>query len=113
MSAKAANLISAYLERHVLECRFRLLHAVLISRRGLDESFEYTHPDPYVVACMPGGTLYMRNPPPPLSVCFLDGNYPADAPKVTFNPDMTICKEETGKSAVGSVLVDFTKKSME
>jgi len=36
-----------------------------------------------------------------------------DAPKYTLNPDMTICKAETGKSAVGSVLVDFTKKNME
>lgn len=78
-----------------------------------DELFEYTHPDPYVVAYMPGGTLYMRNPPPPLEVCFPDGNYPADAPKVTFNPDMTVCKPETGKSATGTVLVDFTKKKME
>lgn len=86
---------------------------ISLKQSGLDELFEYTHPDPYVVAYMPGGTLYMRNPPPPLDVCFPDGNLPADAPKVTFNPDMTICKPETGKSAVGSVLVDFSKKNME
>lgn len=30
-----------------------------------------------------------------------------------MNPDMTICRPETGKSAVGSVLVDFGKKNME
>ena len=69
--------------------------------------------DRYCIPYMPGGSLFMRNPPPPLEVCFPDGNYPADAPKVTFNPDMTICKEETGKSAVHTVLVDFTKKNME
>lgn len=80
---------------------------------GEDELFMNTHPDPYTVPYMPGGTLYMRNPPLPLEVCFPDGNYPADAPKVTFNPDMTVCKPETGKSAVGSVLVDFSKKKME
>jgi NADH dehydrogenase (ubiquinone) 1 beta subcomplex subunit 9 len=62
---------------------------------------------------MPGGTLFMRNPPPPLEVCFPDGIYPADAPKVRLNPDMTVSKPETGKSAVFSVLVDFTKKQME
>lgn len=77
------------------------------------ELHEYTHPDPYCVAYMPGGTLFMRNPPIPMEVCFPDGDYPSDAPKITFNPDMTVCKEETGKSYVGSVLVDFTKKNME
>lgn len=55
----------------------------------------------------------MRNPPPPLEICFPDGNYPDDAPKHTLNPDMTICTPETGKSAVGGVLVDFGKKNME
>ncbi len=72
-----------------------------------------THPDPYCVPFMPGGSLFMRNPPPPLEVCFPDGNYPADAPKVLFNPDMSVCKEDTGKNANGTVLVDFTKKNME
>jgi NADH dehydrogenase (ubiquinone) 1 beta subcomplex subunit 9 len=62
---------------------------------------------------MPGGSLFMRNPPPPLEICFPDGNYPADAPKHTLNPDMSVCKPETGKLAVGSVLVDFGKKNME
>lgn len=62
---------------------------------------------------MPGGSLFMRNPPPPLEICFPDGNYPDDAPRYTLNPDMTICKTETGKSAVGGVLVDFGKKNME
>lgn len=87
--------------------------AHLLLQQGQDELFEYTHPDPYCVPYMPGGSLFMRNPPIPLEVCFPDGNYPADAPKHTLNPDMTVCKPETGKSAVGSVLVDFTKKSME
>lgn len=62
---------------------------------------------------MPGGSLFMRNPPIPMEVCFPDGNYPADAPKIEFNPDMSVSKEETGKSFVGPVLVDFTKKNME
>ena len=62
---------------------------------------------------MPGGSLFMRNPPIPLEVCFPDGNYPADAPKVEFNADMSICKKETGKAATGPVLVDFGKKNME
>eukprot|EP00546_Thalassionema_frauenfeldii_P007786 CAMPEP_0178922536 /NCGR_PEP_ID=MMETSP0786-20121207/16211_1 /TAXON_ID=186022 /ORGANISM="Thalassionema frauenfeldii, Strain CCMP 1798" /LENGTH=165 /DNA_ID=CAMNT_0020596917 /DNA_START=45 /DNA_END=542 /DNA_ORIENTATION=- len=81
---------------------------------GQQELQDNTHPDPYVCAYMPGGTLYMRNPPLPIDVCFPEGTeVPADAPKITFNPDMTVCKEETGKSAVGSVLVDYAKKNME
>jgi NADH dehydrogenase (ubiquinone) 1 beta subcomplex subunit 9 len=87
--------------------------AHLLLQQGQDELFQYTHPDPYCVPYMPGGSLFMRNPPIPLEVCFPDGNYPVDAPKHTLNPDMTVCKPETGKSAVGSVLVDFTKKNME
>mmetsp|Transcript_23572 Transcript_23572/g.43323 ORF Transcript_23572/g.43323 Transcript_23572/m.43323 type:complete len:84 (+) Transcript_23572:557-808(+) len=82
-------------------------------REGKAELFEFTHPDPYCVPYMPGGSLFMRNPPPPLEICFPDGNYPADAPTHTMNPDLTICRPETGKSAVGGVLVDFGKKNME
>mmetsp|Transcript_5357 Transcript_5357/g.8932 ORF Transcript_5357/g.8932 Transcript_5357/m.8932 type:complete len:155 (-) Transcript_5357:246-710(-) len=86
---------------------------VRLLREAKAELFEFTHPDPYCVPYMPGGSLFMRNPPPPLEICFPDGDYPADAPKHTMNPDMTICRPETGKSAVGGVLVDFGKKNME
>mmetsp|Transcript_11307 Transcript_11307/g.16263 ORF Transcript_11307/g.16263 Transcript_11307/m.16263 type:complete len:155 (+) Transcript_11307:160-624(+) len=81
-------------------------------REGKEKLFYYTHPDPYCVPHMPGGSMFMRNPPPPLSVCFPDGNYPHDAPKVTLNPDWSICRPETGKSATGQVLVDFSKKNV-
>lgn len=81
-------------------------------KEGQSELHENTHPDPYCVPFMPGGSLFMRNPPLPMEVCFPDGDLPADAPKVTLNPDMSICKEETGKSAIGRVLVDFGTKSM-
>mmetsp|Transcript_4273 Transcript_4273/g.6456 ORF Transcript_4273/g.6456 Transcript_4273/m.6456 type:complete len:161 (-) Transcript_4273:249-731(-) len=82
-------------------------------KEGNDELFEFMHPDPYVVPYMPGGTLFMRNPPLPLEVCFPDGNYPKDAPLHTLNPDMTVSKPDTGKSAIGNVLIDYTKKKME
>ena len=88
-------------------------HTSLLTQEGKAELYEFTHPDPYCVPFMPGGSLFMRNPPPPLSICFPDGNYPADAPKYTLNPDMSICRPGTGKSAVGGVLVDFGKKNME
>jgi hypothetical protein len=44
---------------------------------------------------------------------FPDGVMPKDAPRHTVNPDMSWSKPETGKAAVGSVLVDFYKKNME
>mmetsp|Transcript_13156 Transcript_13156/g.15826 ORF Transcript_13156/g.15826 Transcript_13156/m.15826 type:complete len:163 (+) Transcript_13156:62-550(+) len=87
--------------------------AARLLREGQQELFDNTHPDPYIVPFMPGGSLFMRNPPLPMEICFPDGNYPADAPKYTVNPDMSKSTPETGKSAVGSVLVDFTKKNME
>lgn len=31
------------------------------------------HPDPYIQAYMPGGTLFMRNPAIPLEVMYPDG----------------------------------------
>eukprot|EP00979_Chaetoceros_neogracilis_P000490 scaffold111_cov201-Chaetoceros_neogracile.AAC.3 len=87
--------------------------AIRLLKEAKDEMHKNTHPDPYCVPFMPGGSLFMRNPPPPLEVCFPDGNYPEDAPKVLFNPDMSVCKEDTGKNYTGPVLVDFTKKNME
>jgi len=60
----------------------------------------------------------MRNPPLPMEICYPDTNGVPDdkafgeAPSRTVNPDMSTCEEETGRSATGTVLVDFTTKSM-
>jgi hypothetical protein len=48
-----------------------------------------------------------------MSVCFPDGNLPADAPRYTINPDWSVATPENGRNAVGTVLVDFYKKNME
>ena len=82
-------------------------------QEGHEELFSYTHPDPYCVPHMPGGSKFMRNPPLPMEVCFPDGNYPADAPKYELNPDWSKSTPETGKVATGYVLIDFGKKNME
>jgi len=87
--------------------------AARLLREGQDELFSYSHPDPYCVPFMPGGSKFMRNPPLPMSVCFPDGNLPPDAPRYEVNPDMSICKPESGRNATGTVLVDFYKKNME
>lgn len=67
----------------------------------------------YCVPFMPGGSKFMRNPPPPMIAVFPDGDMPKDAPRYTVNPDFSYSKPETGRNAVGSVLVDFYKKNME
>ena len=51
----------------------------------------------------------MRNPPPPMSVCFPDGDYPDDAPDYELTPDWSKATPEN----TSYVLVDFTKKNME
>ena len=71
------------------------------------------HPDMYKIPDMPGGSKFMRNPPPPMSAVFPDGNMPKDAPRYTLNPDLSICTPENGRNATGTVLVDFYKKNME
>lgn len=80
---------------------------------GEDELFAYMHPDPYCLPIQPGGSKFMRNSPPPMSVCFPDGNLPPDAPRYAINPDWSVASEETGRNATGTVLVDFYKKNME
>lgn len=62
---------------------------------------------------MPGGSKFMRNSPPPIQVCFPDGNYPKDAPLYCRNPDGTLATVENGKNKTGTVLVDFYKRTME
>ena len=87
--------------------------AARLLNEGLDEHFDYLHPDPYKIPYMPGGSSFMRNPPLPMEVCFPDGNLPADAPRYEVNPDMSIATKDSGRNATGTVLVDFYKKNME
>jgi hypothetical protein len=92
------------------------LLSLFFTQEGQDELFSRTHPDPYRVNYMPGGTKFMRNPPPPIEACFnLDEGekLPHDAPTYTVNPDFSWAIPENGRSATGMVLVDFAKKNME
>jgi len=87
--------------------------AARLLREGQEELFKAMHPDPYRLPVMPGGSKFMRNPPLPMSVCFPDGDIPADAPKYEVNPDFSVATPDSGRNAVGTVLVDFYKKNME
>jgi len=42
-------------------------------REGEAELVAMTHPDSYVLPTMPGGSKFMRNPPPPLAAVFPEG----------------------------------------
>ena len=37
--------------------------------QGEEKLFDFTHSDPYCQPYMPGGSKFMRNPPPPTEVC--------------------------------------------
>lgn len=50
--------------------------------------FDATHPDPVIQAYMPGGSLFMRNPAPPLEALFPDG-IPEGVSRRRLNIDMS------------------------
>ena len=57
-------------------CYFSL--AKRLVREAQEKVDHFTHPDRYIFNYMPGGSLYMRNAPIPLDVCFPDGKIPDD-----------------------------------
>ena len=78
--------------------------------RGEEKLFQESHPDRYIVAYLPGGSLYMRNAPLPLHVC-RDGHVPEGETESFRNPDLTRVVDGE-KSAGGQVLVDQHSKMM-
>ncbi|KAI9917526.1 hypothetical protein PsorP6_012855 [Peronosclerospora sorghi] len=81
--------------------------ATRLLREAQEKLNHYTHPDRYVFNYMPGGTLYMRNAPIPLDVCFPDGEIPDD---VELSPLEGINIDMTPLPAKETVFVDFSKK---
>jgi rhodanese-related sulfurtransferase len=47
--------------------------AEALIRKAEARLVDYTHPDSYTLPTMPGGSKFMRNPPPPLEAVFPDG----------------------------------------
>jgi NADH dehydrogenase (ubiquinone) 1 beta subcomplex subunit 9 len=78
--------------------------------RGEEKLFQESHPDRYIVAYLPGGSLYMRNAPLPLHVC-RDGHIPEGESETFRNPDLTRVVDGE-KSVGGQVLVDQHSKQM-
>lgn len=57
-------------------------------RVGTERLEKQTHPDPYIQAYMPGGSLFMRNPAVPLEALYPEG-IPANMTNRRINIDMS------------------------
>ena len=77
-------------------------------REGQEQLAEQTHPDKYIAAFMPGGSLFMRNPAIPLEALYPDG-IPEGKSKRRLNVDMSNVPEEDEYGA--PTLVDSASKS--
>ncbi len=83
---------------------------VKLLREGEEELLSWTHPDNYVNPYMPGGSKFMRNPPPPLRAIFPDGIPPEYdiAPKDINGIQVPMSATPEGMT---TVLVNFMTKS--
>ena len=80
---------------------------------GQDELVRYAHPDPYVIPWMPGGSKFMRNPPPPPDVVH-DGHvdkHAFDGTNKPVWPDM-VSVDFRPRSKVSGYVIDFSTKTM-
>ena len=85
---------------------FRQMNVIL--KESQAELFEATHPDRYVLCWMPGGSKFMRNPPPPLEVCYPHG-IPEDIAASTTEVNINQIPVSVSAPPSNS-LVDFSLK---
>lgn len=78
-----------------------------ILREANERLANQTHPDPYIVAYMPGGSLFMRNPAIPLEALYPDG-LPEGMSNRRMNVDMSNIPDD--QPWADKVLVDSTSK---
>ena len=76
-------------------------------REAHDKLAKQTHPDPYIHAAMPGGSLFMRNPAIPLEALYPDG-IPKGVSQRRMNIDMSNIPDD--QPWADKVLVDSTSK---
>ena len=81
-------------------------------RAGEKELEDYVHVDPYVLPYMPGGSKFMRNPPPPPSAAY-EGHPSPDAYTGTNTPVYPDMIPITFRKKHVATLVDFSKKTYE
>ena len=84
-----------------------IAHAGRLLREGEEELALQTHPDNYIAAYMPGGSLFMRNPAIPLEALYPNG-VPEGKSRRRINVDMSNVPDD---DEFGSkVLVDSASK---
>mmetsp|Transcript_23287 Transcript_23287/g.41175 ORF Transcript_23287/g.41175 Transcript_23287/m.41175 type:complete len:152 (-) Transcript_23287:57-512(-) len=79
--------------------------------QGEKELADRTHPDPYVLAYMPGGTKFMRNPVPHPKLQYPDG-IPEDAVTGTRTPVWPDMVPITWRPHMDNWIIDPSKKAM-
>ena len=83
--------------------------AASLLAQGQAEIQTWHHPDRYLINYLPGGSLFMRNPPLPMEVCYPHG-VPEGQTLREVNVDMSNVRE--GEMAKGGrVLVDSINKT--
>lgn len=84
--------------------------AARLLREGEAEALAATHPDPYTVCYMPGGSKFMRNPPLPLEAVF--ASTPGGVPPEYHIAEQTVVGVQVPHSQQPpGTLIDCYKKS--
>mmetsp|Transcript_22045 Transcript_22045/g.43350 ORF Transcript_22045/g.43350 Transcript_22045/m.43350 type:complete len:154 (+) Transcript_22045:58-519(+) len=101
-----------------LRARFDAVKSVDAGRGAVEagekEYFEKLHPDPYAYIYMPGGTKFMRNPPPPPEIVYAcEDEIPKEAYTGTNTPVWPDSVPITWRPHMDGLIVDFAKKKME
>mmetsp|Transcript_28674 Transcript_28674/g.67721 ORF Transcript_28674/g.67721 Transcript_28674/m.67721 type:complete len:157 (-) Transcript_28674:26-496(-) len=81
-------------------------------REAQEQLHAHAHPDMYVVPYMPGGSKFMRNPPPPLGVVF-EGDIPDEANVASQDVHSVQVPMSAEPEGMKTVLIDIYKKSSE
>lgn len=82
--------------------------AARLMREGREALAAQAHPDNYIHAAMPGGSLFMRNPAIPLEAMYPDG-VPEGKSRRRLNVDMSNVPDD--QEYADDVLVDSSCKS--
>ena len=82
--------------------------AARLMREGREALATQAHPDNYIHAAMPGGSLFMRNPAIPLEAMYPDG-VPEGKSRRRLNVDMSNVPDD--QEYADDVLVDSSSKS--
>lgn len=84
--------------------------AVKVLEAGEEELFVRNHPDRYIPAYMPGGSLFMRNPTPPKELVYPNGVPEGEDFPDSINVDMTPLSKEKNETGKMIIVENYRKK---